>query len=131
MHYSEVNNDDTIATWAQELGGSVLSRDRDFLKYKEATFPIFKDFEIDEDGEVILLSIDSSYERLGSKQLLKPRPPTKSYYAYIEEILKPPCSIMRGSVSALTRDIGSSHLLIADIRQALYEFIGVKPENCL
>jgi len=46
VHYSVVDNDDTLAAYAQHHGACVLSRDKDFLRYNGATYIIFKDWEV-------------------------------------------------------------------------------------
>jgi len=45
VHYSDVDSDDTLASYAQAKGACVLSQDKDFLRYKDSTYTIFKDFE--------------------------------------------------------------------------------------
>ena len=46
VHYSEVDNDDTIAAYAEYNKAHVLSGDKDYYRYLEATFPIYSGFEI-------------------------------------------------------------------------------------
>ena len=46
VHYSEVDNDDTIAAYAERHGAVVLSGDKDYYRYSKANFPIYSDFEI-------------------------------------------------------------------------------------
>ena len=46
VYYSEVDNDDTIAAYAQANQAHVLSGDKDFYRYIEANFPIYNDYEI-------------------------------------------------------------------------------------
>jgi predicted nucleic acid-binding protein len=46
LHYSEVDNDDTLAAYAQKHKASVLSGDKDFYRYRDGTFPIYSDYEI-------------------------------------------------------------------------------------
>lgn len=47
VHYSSIDNDDTLAAYAQANGAAVLSRDKDFFRYNDAKFPIYFDYKID------------------------------------------------------------------------------------
>ena len=46
VNYSDLDNDDTIAAYAEYDGAVVLSGDKDYYRYSEANFPIFSDYEI-------------------------------------------------------------------------------------
>ena len=46
VHYSEIDNDDTLAAYASVHGASVLSRDKDFFRYRNATYKVYSNFEI-------------------------------------------------------------------------------------
>ena len=46
VHYSEVDNDDTQAAYAEKHHAYVLSGDKDFYRYTQAKFPIYCDYEI-------------------------------------------------------------------------------------
>jgi hypothetical protein len=46
IHYSLVDNDDTIASHAHWRGGAVLSADADFLRYTPRDYSVFVDFKI-------------------------------------------------------------------------------------
>jgi hypothetical protein len=46
VYYSELDNDDTIAVYAEYEGAVVLSGDKDYYRYSKANFPIFCDYEI-------------------------------------------------------------------------------------
>jgi predicted nuclease of predicted toxin-antitoxin system len=46
VHYSEVDNDDTIASYAQKNGACVISGDKDYYRYLGGTFKIYSDYEI-------------------------------------------------------------------------------------
>jgi hypothetical protein len=47
VHYSQIDNDDTLAAYAEANGAAVLSRDRDFFRYNNSSYPIFYDFQVD------------------------------------------------------------------------------------
>jgi hypothetical protein len=38
VHYSEVDNDDTLAAYAYVHGASVMSMDKDFFRYKDMNY---------------------------------------------------------------------------------------------
>jgi hypothetical protein len=46
VNYSDLDNDDTIAAYAEYDGAVVLSGDKDYYRYSYATFPVFSDYEI-------------------------------------------------------------------------------------
>jgi len=46
VHYSEVDNDDTIAAFAERDNAVVLSGDKDYYRYANCKFGIYSDFEI-------------------------------------------------------------------------------------
>ena len=45
VHYSLCDNDDALAAYAHHNRGSVLSQDKDFFRYKDYKYVIYKDFE--------------------------------------------------------------------------------------
>ncbi len=49
VFYSVVDNDDTMAAYAQNNFANILSGDKDFFRYLDSTFPIYSDFVI-QDG---------------------------------------------------------------------------------
>ena len=47
LHYSVIDNDDTLAAYAQFYGADILSRDKDFMRYRKRSYKIYSDFVID------------------------------------------------------------------------------------
>jgi DNA-directed RNA polymerase subunit RPC12/RpoP len=47
VYYSyQADNDDTMAYHAQKYGAAILSKDQDFFRYLDTTFPIYSDFKV-------------------------------------------------------------------------------------
>jgi len=106
----EADNDDTLASYAQHDEASVLSQDKDFLRYKNSTFAIYKDFQI----------------RKGSLKLIKQEGERKASWRDIE---KPPLTgqcnpyrdciedqtYVRGSPSPLVK-LGNLHIHVRPLR---------------
>jgi hypothetical protein len=46
VHYSDIDNDDTIAAYAEANKVPIMSGDKDFYRYRGARFPIYADYEI-------------------------------------------------------------------------------------
>ena len=53
VHYSKVDNDDTIAAFANFYNGNVVSADKDFLRYLNRKYKIYDDFKV-KNGKLIL-----------------------------------------------------------------------------
>lgn len=49
VFYSEIDNDDTLAAYAQHYGAAVLSEDKDFYRYKDHKYIVYYDFSINQD----------------------------------------------------------------------------------
>ena len=41
VHYSEIDNDDTIAAYAHTHGAALLSEDKDFFRYRDYKYQVF------------------------------------------------------------------------------------------
>ena len=78
VHYSEVDNDDTIAAFAERDGAIVLSGDKDYYRYSKANFPIYSDFEIVK-GRLSLIPSEFFWHPK-PRQLLNPLPITHFIY---------------------------------------------------
>ena len=48
VHWSSVDNDDTLASYAQEYGADVLSEDKDFFRYRNMKYDVFRSYDIKE-----------------------------------------------------------------------------------
>lgn len=118
VHYSEVDNDDTLAAFAHRDKAFVLSGDKDFYRYTEATFTIFSDFEI-KMGHLVMQ--ESQYFRHPKpRMLINPVPMTHKVYPTIARLFSSG-DYFKGCPSSLTRFTGNLHRLCKPIRQAFYE----------
>lgn len=121
VRYSlEADCDDTIAFHAQVDGAGILSQDKDFLRYKNATYALYKDYEINKRGRLKLIEQDGT--RKSSWRDLGP-PPETSHCDPFRDCIKDG-TYLRGSPSPLVR-LGSLHILVRQLRAALYCQLGV------
>lgn len=74
VYYSEVDNDDTIAAYAECNQAHVLSGDKDYYRYREATFPIYCDYDIK--NGYLELTEGTPIRHPKPRKLLDPLPPT-------------------------------------------------------
>jgi len=123
VHYSaERDLDDTLASFAEADGASVLSADNDFLRYEGASFPIFSDFRIVK-GRLKLNAKDGAARPKGPMRPLEPKPRTQDYdpsfiRVYAEK------RYVRGVASPLVRLFRNPHLHVRPLRQGLYVQLG-------
>jgi hypothetical protein len=122
VHYSDIDNDDTIAAWAQHNGASVLSGDKDMYRYLHADFVIYSNFEIDHG--YLVLEESKSFWHPKPRKLPEPLPRTFTHFPVVER-LKSSKEYMKGCPSALTKYVGNLHLLCRPLRQAFYHIVGV------
>lgn len=123
VHYSvEMDNDDTLARYAQADGASILSEDQDFLRYNGATYDIYKHYRIKRKGEKphLVLTKQNNTERRQSTSLRELGPPPKTddkpnpFGDCIEE-----GTYLRGNPSPLV-ELGNLHIHVRPLRAALY-----------
>jgi len=75
VHYSQIDNDDTLASYAQKHGASILSGDRDFFRYREMSYTVYSGFEVK--GEKLCLKKRGFVLHKDPRSLiLDPLPPT-------------------------------------------------------
>eukprot|EP01118_Nematostelium_gracile_P005395 TRINITY_DN1708_c0_g1_i1.p1 TRINITY_DN1708_c0_g1~~TRINITY_DN1708_c0_g1_i1.p1 ORF type:complete len:366 (-),score=69.87 TRINITY_DN1708_c0_g1_i1:39-1136(-) len=123
VHYSLIDNDDTIASFAQHYGGTILSADRDMFRYEGANYEVYADWEI-VNGEFRLIEHDSATHKSGPRRpIITPPPKTASSYRLSFEDPKTD-RYLRGTPSALTKRFGNAHLLLRPLRQASYARFG-------
>lgn len=122
VHYSEVDNDDTIASYAQKNGACVISGDKDYYRYLGGTFKIYSDYEII-NGQIELTEAEY-FTHPNLRDLLNPLPPTHSKSQYVARLFKT-LIFEKGCPSALTRYTGSLHILVRPLRQAYYHRLGI------
>ncbi len=86
VHYSDVDNDDTIAIFAQENGGCVLSGDKDYYRYLKADFKVYRDFKVRK-NYLILEELPFFYHPK-PRTLLEPFPITFERFPIISRLEK-------------------------------------------
>jgi hypothetical protein len=123
VHYSEVDNDDTIAAYAEAHGASLLSGDKDMFRYSKAIFPIYYDYEVN--GGYLDLMRSPDFKHPKPRKLLDPLPITHHTYPNISRLLKTG-EFEKGCPSSLTKFTGNLHTLCRPLRQAFYYALGVK-----
>lgn len=50
VHYSVIDNDDTLATYAHQYGAIVMSNDKDFFRYEPSVPTIISDYDFNKKG---------------------------------------------------------------------------------
>jgi hypothetical protein len=122
VHFSEVDNDDTLAAYAQADGAVVLSGDKDFYRYKQGSFPIYSDFEL-KNGLLELIESNEFYHPK-PRDLMWPLPITHPRYPCVSRLLSTK-EYMKGCPSALTKYTGNLHIICRHMRQAFYHAVGI------
>jgi hypothetical protein len=123
VHYSDVDNDDTIAAYAEKNGASVLSGDKDYYRYRNAKFPIYSDYEI-VDGYLELI-YSEGFKHPKPRYLIDPLPKTHFNYPNMSRLIDSR-KYEKGCPSSLTKYTGNLHILCRPLRQAYYTLLGIK-----
>eukprot|EP00347_Sterkiella_histriomuscorum_P010085 403338736 len=125
VYYSDVDNDDTLAAFANYYGADILSQDKDFYRYMNRKFEIFSSYQV-VNGRLILEK-SQKFRHPKPRQLLDPLPNTYPYYPIVERIIVEK-EYIRGCPSALTKFTGNLHYLIKPLRQVFYTKMGINFE---
>mmetsp|Transcript_2305 Transcript_2305/g.3481 ORF Transcript_2305/g.3481 Transcript_2305/m.3481 type:complete len:434 (-) Transcript_2305:42-1343(-) len=121
IRYSvEADNDDTVASWAQHDGASVLSGDNDFLRYRNATYTLYSDFSIKKRKLVLLKQV--GVRKSSWRDIIVPPPETGSCNPFRDCVEQG--TYLRGSPSPLA-ELGNIHIRIRPLRAALYHSLGL------
>lgn len=122
VHYSMVDNDDTLAAYAARNGGLVLSADRDFFRYTGCEDPltVYETFEI-VNGKLKLTPHSNPVSKPGvsSRNVFDYTPETRSYEPTFERIAVDN-KYIRGVPSPLLKFLPNPHYTAQKLRQALY-----------
>jgi len=122
VRHSEVDNDDTLAFFAQRDGASILSNDKDFFRYRDATYTVYGRFEV-KAGTLVLKKkpfLVSSEPRA----LLASEPITYQTIPTVQRI-RMYSFFYRGVGSSLTKVLGNLHSKLLALRQQFYADIGI------
>lgn len=120
----DADNDDTLASHAHHDNASVLSQDKDFLRYIGATYTIYTEFKVSKKGLLILTKRTDMVLKPSVSMLdIKEKPATRDCNPGVTSL---PASYLRGSPSPLTKQCGNLHLTIRPLRQAYYASLGLK-----
>jgi len=121
VHYSvEADNDDTIASHAHHDGADVLSGDRDFFRYTNFQYALYKDFKIGK-GKFFLIKHDG--KRNSTQRDIIPNPPLTGTCNPFRDCIQEK-NYLRGSPSPLV-ELNNVHILVRPLRAALYAHLGL------
>eukprot|EP00834_Sanchytrium_tribonematis_P005895 NODE_391_length_8148_cov_0.393838.p2 type:complete len:333 gc:universal NODE_391_length_8148_cov_0.393838:5036-4038(-) len=126
LYSTEVDNDDALAAFAHHQKGSILSADKDFYRYRNSEFEVYRNFQIKEKK----LHLTSSRNMpiisgLESRNLLSKVPKMSEKVPKVVELVQH-CEYRRGTGSPLAKKLGNPHLQVRPLRQALYYRLGIK-----
>ncbi|CEO95341.1 PIN domain-containing protein [Plasmodiophora brassicae] len=125
VHYSEeLDNDDTLASFAQADGAAILSADRDFFDYRDSTFDVYDDFNVTASRALELRPARAKGPQRNCKALVLDRyPQTKTTP---QRVHAGTTVYRRGAPSGLVRLAGNPHITVRPLRQALYHDVGIR-----
>lgn len=122
VYYSDnVDNDDTLASYAQHDEADVLSGDKDMFRYIGSTFVVYDNFYENEQGELRLRK--KRYVKIPEEDLrrIEPLPTLKDRVSNIFGAV-----FKRGTVTCLTRRLSiSPHRVVTPLRRALFKSLGL------
>jgi hypothetical protein len=105
-----------LAAYAEKHGASILSRDKDFFRYRNATYTVYNDFKVENDflhlkrRDFVLVSVSPR------TLMLDPLPMTYDALPTIPRILKT-LEYYKGCVSPLTKIFGNIFKVIEPLRK--------------
>ncbi|KAK3815319.1 MAG: hypothetical protein J3Q66DRAFT_441455 [Benniella sp.] len=120
---TEADNDDTLASHAHHDGASVLSRDRDFLRYKGRRYDIFLDFYINK-NKLVLNPRKDMHCTASKRDIITPAPAYTNSDPGIVTLSKH--FYCRGTPSPLTHYFTNTHIVVRPLRQAYYSHLGLE-----
>ena len=122
VHYSTVDNDDTLAAYAFQNGGQVLSGDRDFFRYwgHGPSLTVYESYTI-QDGKLVLIPHSNPRCKAGvsKRKVLDPLPETYSYDPTFRQVMVE-SKYIRGVPSPILKLIPNPHSTAKELRRALY-----------
>lgn len=130
VNYSEVDGDDTLASYAQHYGASILSRDKDFLRYNGSTFTIYEDYILKKEKIHLKKRMQMTHHQIGKQiakrdLILNPLPDTYHHFPAVDRLKRHP-DCFRGNPSPLTKKLGNLHTKIRYLRAQFYFELGLQ-----
>jgi len=131
VHFSfEADNDDTLAAYASQTKGYVVSQDRDFLRYYDASYSIFTSFHYQRNNKIFFEKQTHQYPKYGVdyRELIFPLPKTTNKW---QDFMIHPTEnqdnllYRRGAPSSLVKYFGNPHVNVKELRRALYHKLGI------
>jgi len=113
---SNQDNDDTLAYYAHVDSATVLSEDKDFLRYKGTSFQIFKDFKISNARNICWVQQDGMCKS-DARDILPCAPITTPDMDHFK--CRRTRTYTKGSPSPVV-DLGNLHIHVRPLRAALY-----------
>ncbi|KAK3815321.1 MAG: hypothetical protein J3Q66DRAFT_344315 [Benniella sp.] len=120
---TEADNDDTLASHAHHDGASILSQDRDFLRYNGRKYDIFIDFSIYKKKLVLKRRKDMRCTA-SKRDIITPAPAYTNRDPGIVSLSRH--IYKRGTPSPLTHHFTNTHILVRPLRQAYYAHLGLE-----
>lgn len=119
----EADNDDTIASHAQNDNAYILSQDSDFLRYNDYKYIIYSNFKLDyKSRKLILIKRTNIFCKKSKRNIIIPPPKTRSTDPGFITL---PKYYLRGTPSPLTHYFENLHITIRPLRQAYYYHINI------
>lgn len=134
VHYSTIDNDDTIAAFAHKLGGGVLSRDQDFFRNHTGSYtgvppyPVYFDFTLSQNRLTLNRHGGPSRYRIrpSPRKILDTLPDTKKSFFFLESNLEGKL-IMRGGCGSNLTQLENPLVKARKLRQAVYSRLNCGP----
>jgi hypothetical protein len=79
VHFSVIDNDDTLAAHAMHYKASILSDDKDYFRYINANYVVYESFFLSK-GNLILKEKEWAYYEGRKRALIYPPPETVQKY---------------------------------------------------
>ena len=128
VHFSIVDNDDTLASFAHFEGAAILSRDNDFWRYDPKPVGILKDFFISKSGQIEFKDAkEIKVPKYKYRKIISPMPKTNMVTSSFTKVHEYHFQIC-GSPSALTRYLGNPQddQQVRNLRAAVYWKLGAR-----
>jgi hypothetical protein len=121
---------ETMAIWAQMDGATVLSGNKNFVRYRDRKFRIFHDFQISDKQGIVLCqeNFDKGHWCKGPLSFPSQKHKTASHHPFTayEDPSQPDKLVhLRGVASDMVKQHGNLFIYAQPLRQALYARLGI------